>query len=254
MIEHGDCFELVKTIPAGSVDFVCTDPPYGRTAAPWDVAPDYEKLFPELWRVLKPNGAIVVTSTLPEAVRVIESAKRFFRYDLIWEKSSSAGFLNAKKMPLRTHELILVFYRKLPTYNPQFRKGEPRRMGMSKHGSELYGTEKSFPYENPEGKYYPRSVVKFAHDKDRYATNAHRFHSTQKPQGLLRWLIRTYTNAGETVFDPFMGSGSTGVAAAAEGREFIGFEKDEGIFNTARDRRRSVQGQISPGQKKGNQK
>lgn len=86
MIEHGDCFELVKTIPAGSVDFVCTDPPYGRTDAPWDVAPDYEKLFPELWRVLKPNGAIVVTSTLPEAVRVIESAKRFFRYDLIDEE------------------------------------------------------------------------------------------------------------------------------------------------------------------------
>lgn len=227
----GDCLERMKEIPDGSVDMILTDPPYGTTACKWDSVIPLEPMWTELKRIIKSNGAVVMTASQPFTSSLVMSEPKLFRYDLVYEKPAGTGFFNAKKMPLRNHESILVFYKKLPTYNPQFTHGHKRKSAVKKAvNSECYG--KAFKKTNYDStSRYPRSVQKFSSDKQKA-----NFHPTQKPVSLMEYLIKTYTNEGETVLDFTMGSGTTGVACKNLNRNFIGIELDEAYFEIAHER------------------
>lgn len=229
---HGEAFAELAKLPAGSVDLVLTDPPYGTTNAAWDTAPDWDKLFAELWRVLKHNGAILMFSQMPVAADIVVQQRKFFRYQWIFEKPRALGFLNARKMPLRSHELILVFYRALPTYNAlpiASQRGNPYHRGESRSTTPLYGKRESSPPIASDGARFPRDVVKYSMPQCNIA-----FHPTQKPLDLLRMLIEQYSLPGEIVLDPFAGSGSTLKAAQLTGRRAIGIEMDEEYCRRAR--------------------
>ena len=179
------------------------------------------------------NAAIVLFSQMPFGAELIMSQRKLFRYEWIWEKNFSAGFLNARKMPLRCHENILVFYRRLPTYNPQFIKSKPYKMTKNFISrSQNYGAHKPITINDTIGRRYPNDVIYC----ERLTNSLKSFHPQQKPLSLLEYLIRTYTNEGEVVLDATMGSGSTGVAAINTGRRFIGFELDAGYFEIAKKR------------------
>lgn len=225
----------MKTIPDGSVDMILADPPYGTTECKWDSIIDISKMWSELERVIKPNGAIVLTSAQPFTSMLVCSNPKLFKYDLIWDKPAGTGFFNAKKMPLRNHENILVFYKKLPTYNPQMTHGHKRKTAVKKEvNSEVYG--KAFKKTNYDStSRYPRSIQTFSSDKQKSS-----LHPTQKPIALMEWLINTYTNEGDNVLDFVMGSGSTGVAAKNLNRSFIGIELDEKYFEVAKNRIESI--------------
>lgn len=228
---HGDCLELMKNIPDGSIDMVLTDPPYGTTACKWDSIIDMSEMWVQLERIIKPSGAIVMTASQPFTSLLVCSNIRLFKYDLVWDKPSGTGFFNAKKMPLRNHESILVFYKKLPVYNPQMTHGHKRKTAVKKLvDSECYG--KAFKKTNYDStSRYPRSIQTFSSDKQKS-----NLHPTQKPVALMEWLIKTYTNEKDTVLDFTMGSGTTGVACINTNRKFIGIELDEGYFNIAKRR------------------
>ena len=230
---QGGCLELMKDIPDGSVDFVLTDPPYGTTACKWDSVIPFEPMWAQLRRVVKDNGAIVFTSSQPFTTSLISSNMGMFKYDFCWNKGSTTGFLNAKKMPLRKHEEILVFSKaKIGafTYNPQMTKGLlQKKGGYHKKKTDVYGDYKRVPKINDV--YYPTSII----DCGVVYRNANQ-HPTQKPVALLEYLIRTYTNEGETVLDFTMGSGSTGVACVNTNRNFIGIELDADYFKIAEKR------------------
>jgi site-specific DNA-methyltransferase (adenine-specific) len=217
----------------GSVDMILTDPPYGMTDLGWDAAPDLARMFAEFNRVAKPNGAIVVTAQQPFATDCIVANRERFRYEWIWEKTNALGFLDANKKPLRAHENILVFYKSLPTYNPQKTKVANDRVGSFRirEGDSVqhYNQCRTSVYVC-DGTRYPRSVVKFSNHsgnifgkKQDGATQ----HPTQKPLALFEYLIKTYTNEGETVLDCFAGSGTTAVAAINTGRKYIVVEKEQ---------------------------
>jgi site-specific DNA-methyltransferase (adenine-specific) len=228
-IYQGDCFELIKGIPDGSVDCVITDPPYGTTENKWDKKVDLVALWKELYRVAKPNAAFLFTSQMPFTVDLVNSNRKDFRYEWIWEKSQGTGFLNANKMPLKIHEQILVFYRKLPTYNPQKWQGKPLlNIKRSEIISKNYNNHKRTPYINPTGLRYPVDIIKCDYDSLRHnSTQKNKpLHPTQKPVALIEYLIKTYTNPGEVVLDCFLGSGTTAVAAINTGRKYIGLEKE----------------------------
>ena len=236
---QGDCLELMKDIPDGSVDLVLTDPPYGTTACKWDSVIPFEPMWEQLNRIIKPNGAIVLFSQQPFTSACVSSNYKMFRYEWIWQKPQGSGFLNAPKMPLKVHENILVFYKKLPTYNPQFWKSTPYASENKIVGGRQYGKLQCRKTESLDGKRYPIDVIKFNLEKERYNSKkikTDKMHPTQKPVALLEYLIRTYTNEGETVLDFTMGSGSTGVACVNTNRRFIGIELDEGYFNIAKKR------------------
>lgn len=228
---QGDCLELMKDIPSGTVDMILADPPYGTTECKWDSIIDIQKMWIELERVIKPNGAIVLTSAQPFTSMLVCSNPKLFKYDLIWDKPAGTGFFNAKKMPLRNHENILVFYKKLPTYNPQMTHGHKRKTAVKKMvDSEVYG--KAFKKTNYDStSRYPRSIQTFSSDKQKS-----NLHPTQKPISLMDWLIKTYSNEGDTVLDFVMGSGTTGLAAKNLNRKFIGIELDEKYFEIAKNR------------------
>lgn len=218
----------MKKIPDGSVDMILDDLPYGTTDCAFDKRLPFEPMWAEFKRVTKHNAAIVLFSQMPFGAELIMSNRKMFRYEWIWEKSLGVGFLNAKKMPLRCHENILVFYRALPTYNPQFTKGKPYGFRERKSYSANYSNQK-YTSINNNGDYYPRDVIQ-------YGEYNHTIHPQQKPVGLLEYLIKTYTNADETVLDATMGSGSTGVACVNTGRNFIGIELEEKFYKIAQDR------------------
>jgi site-specific DNA-methyltransferase (adenine-specific) len=227
----------MKQISEGAIDLILTDPPYGITDCPWDVRPDLNFMWKEFLRVLKPNGAVVVTATQPFATDLINSNRKYFRYDLIWVKSNPVGFLNSHKMPMRQHELVLVFYRRLPAYNPQMMPGACRVSRQLQEENErskgVYRKTKKVSYEH-EGR-YPTSILPF--NKEGGGPGRH---PTQKPVALFRYLVRMYSNPGELVFDPFMGSGTTAVSAVMENRHFFGFER-EGIYHKhANERLQSI--------------
>lgn len=228
-LRQGDCLEILPTIADGSVDMILCDLPYGTTQNKWDSIIPLDRLWAEYWRVVKPNGAIVLTAQTPFDKALGASCIRRLKYEWIWEKTEATGHLNAKKCPMKAHENVLVFYRKLPTYNPQKTYGHARKVAVqvSAKASTNYGTvgEKP-PYDSTER--YPRSVLVFSTDKQRS-----KLHPTQKPVALMEYLIRTYTNEGETVLDNTMGSGTTGVAARNTGRNFIGIERDPEYFAIA---------------------
>ena len=232
----GDCLELMKNIPAGSVDMVLCDLPYGITRNKWDSIIPLDRLWERYKRVIKENGAIVLFSAEPFTSLLITSNIKWFRYDLIWYKTQGSDFLNANRKPLRAHENICVFYKKQPTYNAQKTDGKPYKAKSGKTTSSNFGKFNGNQHtENKDGKRYPLSVLRFSgkHNKGKQ-------HPTQKPTDLLEWLIKTYTNDGETVLDNCMGSGSTGVACVNTNRHFIGIELDENYFNVAKKRIESV--------------
>ena len=223
-IDCGDCLELMKEIPDGSIDMILCDLPYGTTARnQWDCVIDYVSLWEQYERVIKQNGAICLFAQAPFDKTLACSNLKLFRYEWIWKKQQGTGHLNAKKMPMKVHENVLVFYKSLPTYNPQMREGKPY-VCKSGRGSTNYREQKSVVTEN-KGFRYPLDVLEFQSDKG--------LHPTQKPVALLEYLIRTYTNPGDVVLDNCMGSGSTCVAAVNTGRHYIGFEKEPNYFDIA---------------------
>ena len=229
---HGDCLELMKDIPDGSVDMVLCDLPYGTTRNNWDSIIPLNRLWERYKRVIKENGAIVLFSAEPFTSLLITSNIQWFRYDLIWSKTQGSDFLNANRKPLRSHENICVFYKKQPTYNPQKTDGKPYKAKSGETTSTNFGKFNGNHYtENNDGKRCPLSVLRFSGEHNRGKQ-----HPTQKPTDLLEWLIKTYTNDGETVLDNCMGSGSCGVACVNTNRRFIGIELDEGYFNIAKKR------------------
>lgn len=228
---QGDCLELMKDIPDGSVDCIITDPPYGSTNAKWDTAPNLKIFFSEAFRVLRKNGVLACFCQLPFGVDLINNCRKNFRYEIIWKKSKACGFLNANKMPLRAHENILIFYRKLPVYNPQKTKGAPYQAKYRGGATtDLYGSQKPYEINNITGDRHPHDVLVFpkSHHKS--------LHHTQKPVDLMEWLVKTYTNDGDTVLDCFMGSGTTGVACVRNNRNFMGMELQEKYFEIAKNR------------------
>ena len=226
-IECGDCLELMRDIPDGSIDMILCDLPYGTTKNKWDSVIPFEPLWEQYNRVIKDNGAIVLFSQMPFTVDLVASNYKDFRYEWIWEKLLASGHLNANRMPMKKHENILVFYKKLPTYNPQFTEGKPYVATHSTHSSN-YGKQKDNITTINDGKRYPVDIIKFNNDRG--------LHPTQKPVELLEYLIKTYTNEGDTVLDNCMGSGSTGVACVNTCRNFIGIELDGGYFEIAKSR------------------
>lgn len=229
----GDAMAELAKIPAGSVDMVLTDPPYGITAAEWDKRPDWSALFAALWRVLKGNGALLTFAQMPVAAELVMQQRRHFRYEWVWHKSSPAGFLNSHRMPMRQHELVLVYYRRLPTYNAvpiASQSSTPYKTQRGKTQSRLFHPSPRVTTHCKDGSRFPQDVVKY----DRPA-NTDRLHPTQKPLDLLAMLIGQYTHPGELVLDPFAGSGSTLKAAQLTGRRAIGIELDPTYFARARD-------------------
>ena len=243
-IFNEDCLEGMKRIPDGSVDMVLCDPPYGTTSNVWDVKLPTDKVFEQYLRVCKENAAIVLFSQMPFGAELIMSQPKLYRYEWIWEKPMGVGFLNAYKMPLRCHENILVFYRKLPTYNPQYWYSTPyTKKKVKAIDCHCYGSVKwngITENKSVDGKRYPRDVLHFNKEFYGYSWSLKKSvrleHPTQKPIPLLEYLIKTYTNEGETVLDNCMGSGSTAVAAINTGRHFIGFETEPKYFEIANRR------------------
>lgn len=219
-----DCLIGMKRIPDGSVDAVICDLHYGTTRNPWDSVIPLDELWAQYRRITKPTAPIVLFSQQPFTSALVMSNPQMFRYEWIWQKEMGTGFLNAKRMPLKDHENIMVFYDKLPNYNPQMRKGEPYRC---KNGalSSNYGDRQQVETIN-NGERYPTTIVQFNRDSDAW-------HPTQKPVDLLRYLVLTYTNVGDTVLDNCMGSGTTAVACIREKRHFIGFELNKEYYDKA---------------------
>ena len=215
-ITQGDCLEVMQRIPDGSVDMILCDLPYGTTRNKWDSIIPLDELWAQYGRIIKDNGAIVLTAQTPFDKVLGASNIRLLKYEWIWQKTQGTGHLNAKKMPMKNHENILVFYKKLPTYNPQMTKGKPYTQ-KSGRASSNYNPQISVVTEN-KGERYPLTVQEFKSDKG--------LHPTQKPVALFEYLIRTYTNEGEIVLDNCIGSGTTAVAAINTNRQFIGIEKE----------------------------
>ena len=236
---NGDCFDFLPTIPDGSVDLVLTDPPYGITGCSWDVVPDIPRFWREAWRVLKPNGAAVIFGTVKSGLDWIMASREEFRYDLVWEKTKAACFVNVNRRPLAIHEMIYVFYRSHPTFNPQKYKPEwasdfEKKVLEPENRVRFFsgGHVGSYTRIVTNEKFY-KSVLKFSNG-GRYISA--QIHQTKKPITLMEHIIKMYTNPGETVLDPFMGSGSTGVAAMMTGRKFLGSELDPHFFEVSKRR------------------
>jgi len=225
---HGDCMEIMPAIRPGIFDLILCDLPYGITDLEWDKRIPMEPLWREYWRLLKPNGTVVLTAQQPFATDLIQAARKLFRYELIWEKNCALGFLNAKKMPLRAHENILVFYRVLPVYNPQMVPGTPyrRRYGARKGG--IYRPTSGGETRN-DGFRYPRSVLRFANGRKTA-------HPTEKPLELFEWVVKTYTNSRGLVLDNCLGSGTTAAACEKSGRRWLGIERNEDYCRMAVER------------------
>ena len=223
MLLQGDCIDRMAEIQSGSVDLVLTDPPYGTTACAWDAVIPFEPMWREVRRVLKPCGAAVFTASQPFTSALVMSNARDFKYQWVWQKEPT-GNLNAKRMPMPEHEDVLVFGHGI-TYNPQgLRPTLRKRSAADNSRTQNYGAQKRQPYEQTVTG-YPTSILPIGKDKG--------LHPTQKPVALMEYLIRTYTNEGETVLDFTMGSGTTGVACINTGRHFIGIEKDSAFFDIA---------------------
>lgn len=238
---QGDCLELMKDIPDKSVDMVLCDLPYGTTRNSWDKKLDSNKLFSEYERIVKSGGVIALFSQMPFSADLVQSNRKHFRYEWIWQKSRGTGHLRANRMPLKAHENILIFYDKLPTYNPQKTYGGKCYRSKCYSGSTNYGTHracKTIETINTDGSRFPIDVLKFTSVDN---TTGQRLHPTQKPVSLLEYLIKTYTDEGKTVLDNCMGSGSTGVACVNTNRDFIGIELDEHYFDIAEKRIQEAQ-------------
>lgn len=235
-LTQGDCLERMKEIQSGSVDMVMTDPPYGTTACKWDSIIPLEPMWEQLKQVIKPNGAIVMTASQPFTTALIASNMDQFKYVWQWKKSNLTNFLNAKKQPLRCFEDVVVFCGGQSTYNPQMvetgNRKVSRRVGTK---TSVYGKADKETFYDSSSR-YPTQLIEMANRVDG------KHHPTQKPVALMEYLIKTYTNEGETVLDFTMGSGSTGVAAVNTNRRFIGIELNLDYFNIALERIEAAHG------------
>lgn len=235
-LRQGDCLEVMQDIPDKSIDLILCDLPYGTTACAWDKKIPFEPLWKQYERIIKDRGAIVLFSAQPFTAQLITSNKKRFRYCWYWKKNNKTGFAYAKVQPMRCIEEICVFYKKAPTYNPQgltkLKKPKYRRKTKAVkdyvYSWSTLSNDVTQKYTN-----YPTHLLKFANEA---ASNKKRYHPTQKPVALLEYLIKTYTNEGETVLDNCMGSGSTGVACINTNRRFIGIEQDNDYFKIAVNR------------------
>lgn len=227
---NGDCLSVMQGLPDASVDLVLVDPPYGTTRCKWDTVIPLDDMWKQINRVLKPTGAACVFGSEPFSSALRLSNKRAFKYDWIYRKPQGVDPMNAKHRPLNDIEVISVFYRKQCKYNPQNTPGEPYRIVRDKTARVCDVNNWEFKQTETVngGDRYPKRVLDFKQERG--------LHPTQKPVPLLEYLIRTYTDSGETVLDFTMGSGSTGVACVNTGRDFIGIEKDDGYFRIAKDR------------------
>lgn len=229
---HGDCVVEMAKLPDGSVDMVLCDLPYGVTRNSWDVVIPFDALWKEYKRLVKENGAIVLFGSQPFTSLMVTSNMGMFRYALVWEKNKFSDFLNAKRKPMKTNEDIVIFYKKQPTYNPQYWFSTPYTRWNTQKAVDKqtnYGSHKENYVESEDGKRLPTTVLKFNRIERPQ-------HPTQKPVDLLEWLIKTYTNEGETVLDNCMGVGSTGVACKNTNRNFIGIELEKHYFDMATER------------------
>lgn len=230
-IYQRECIEGMKMIPDKSIDMILCDLPYGTTNNAWDSVIDLPTLWEQYERIIKDNGAIVLTCSQPFTTALNASNPKLFRYEWIWIKNNSTGFQLANKRPLKKHENISVFYKKQPTYNPQglIPYGKKNRRGkVGDNWSELSSNEYTQQWTN-----YPTQLLEFPYDKDK-------FHPTQKPLGLFEYLIRTYTNEGDIVLDNCVGSGTTAVAASRTNRKFIGFELETKYIQIANQRLEAI--------------
>lgn len=237
LLLQGDCLELLPCITDASVALVLTDPPYGTTACKWDSAIPFEPMWKQVWRVLKPNGAAVFTASQPFTSALVMSQVDRFKYGWVWLKSHPSGFQYAKFRPMQKHEDVLVFALPKVTYNPQMTRGKPKasRSGdpESKRCPDTVvgcGVKANLSVVVTD-EYWPTTQLSFPS-----GARCKSVHPTQKPVALMEYLIRTYTNEGETVLDFTMGSGTTGVACMNTGRNFIGIERDERYFQIAKER------------------
>ena len=237
----GDCLEVMKTIEDNSIDAIITDPPYGTTACKWDSVIDFDLMWEQLNRIIKPNGAIVLFGSEPFSSALRMSNIKNYKYDWVWNKIKAGNFAQSGFMPMKTNECISIFVNKgKPTYNPQktdnpkgkikVKNGAKNRKDRAEAGGMGLDVKYSLKYE--ADKLLPTTIIEIS--KDNYGKNI--FHPTQKPVALMEYLIKTYTNENETVLDFTMGSGSTGVAAKNLNRNFIGIEMDENYFNIAKNR------------------
>lgn len=225
-IYHMDCLEGMKLIPDKSIDMILCDLPYGTTQNKWDSVIDLKSLWEQYERIIKDRGAIVLTAQTPFDKILGSSNIKMLKYEWIWKKNRGTGHLNAKKMPMKNHENILIFYKKLPIYNPQMRDGESY-VRTSGRGSSNYGSQ--ILVETTNDKRYPLSVIEFP-------VVERTVHPTQKPVELFEYMILTYTNEGDIVLDNCMGSGTTAIAAINTNRNFIGFELEKEYFDIANKR------------------
>lgn len=241
---HGDCLDVLPTLDAQSVDAVICDPPYGTTACKWDSVIPFEPMWEQLKRVVKKHAAIVLFGSQPFTSALVMSNPNWFRYEWVWDKYTPTGFMNARIAPLKAHEAIVVFARGNTTYNPQkyikpykgarTGNGYTHKGELTGKGEELYrpGLVHGSGYRDDYA--YPKTIIQFKTGNG--WDKVDRLHPTQKPLALLEYLVKTYTNEGDTVLDFTMGSGTTGHACGNLGRRFIGIEKDAGYYNLAAER------------------
>jgi DNA modification methylase len=235
----GDCLDIMTNIPDKSVDMILADLPFGTTKCKWDSVIDMNRLWIQYERVIKENGAIVLFAQTPFDKVLGCSNLKLLRYEWIWEKKQATGHLNAKKMPMKSHENILVFYKKKPTYNPQKTFDHKRKVSTAHHKrntstGQIYGKSDTFSdYDSTER--YPRSVQKFSSDRQKL-----NLHSTQKPLALIEYLIKTYTDEGMLVLDNVSGSGTTGVGCKKLNRNFIMIEKDLDFYKISLERMKNT--------------
>lgn len=228
---QGDCLEKMKDIPDGSIDTILCDLPYGTTACKWDTIIPFEPLWEQYKRIIKDNGAIVLTASQPFTSALVMSNVKMFKYEWVWEKHQGTNPMCAKIFPLKSHENILVFAKSKTKYNPIMEIGKPYSgFNSSNVQSEVYGGGRSVHRDNKEGTRYPKTILRFTKDKGK------RLHPTQKPVSLMEYLIKTYTNEGDLVLDNCMGSGTTGVACKNLNRNFVGIELDPEYFKIAEKR------------------
>ena len=227
-----DCLKVLPIIPDKSIDLILTDPPYGTTQCKWDSIIPFEPMWKELKRIIKEDGAIALFGSEPFSSALRMSNIENFKYDWIWQKSKSTNYLNVKKQPLRDSEIISIFYNKQSKYYPQMEKGEPYNKGYALRNTNVYSKQKPTLVKNEDGLRYPKTIKYFKTAE----SEGNVLHPTQKPIALLEYLIKTYTNKGDTVLDFTMGSGSTGVACKNTNRKFIGIEMDKNYFDIAKNR------------------
>lgn len=230
---NGDCLDIMKNISDKSIDMILADPPQGITQNKWDIIIPLSEMWKGINRIIKDNGAIILFANQPYTSELIMSNKKMFRYTMVWYKTTSTGFLNAKKQPLRIHEDIVVFYKKPPAYNPQMSTGHKPVNSYTKYTGDgnNYGITKIGISGGGSTKRYPTTVIRFPTDKQKSA-----LHSTQKPIAMLKYLIRTFSNPGDTILDISAGVGSTHIAAVETDRKSISIEKDIEIWKLGNTR------------------